>query len=147
MSTTLIMTFVWPMDFILQYSVFCAHVIMCGVYVVVWDTTQFLECIMRMVHSRKNESNFDLGDESRQFARTNLREPVQTDGRLYFLTRMISNNPILEQPKDRVMPKCSTMRLVLEFSVSHDIRTKGSAFGTRSGNRGEFGAAMVQLQD
>ena len=53
---------------------------MCGVYVVVWDTTQFLECIMRMVHSRKNESNFDLGDESRQFARTKLREPVQTDG-------------------------------------------------------------------
>ena len=68
------------MDFILQYSVFCTHVIMCGVYGVVWDTTQFLECIMRMVHSRKNESNFDLGDESRQLARTNLCEPVQTDG-------------------------------------------------------------------
>ena len=86
-----------------------------------------------------------------EMSQDNLREQICANRyklmEVSAVTRMISNNPILEQPKDRVMPKCSTMRLVLEFSVSHDIRTKGSAFGTRSGNRGEFGAAMVQLQD
>ena len=84
-----------------------------------------------MVHSRRYESNSYLGDESRQFVRTG-NKLMEVSAMLYFLTHLMSNIAILEQPKDSVMPQCSTMKLVLEFSFSHHIKTCGSAFGTRS---------------
>ena len=87
--------------------------------------------VMCMVHSRRYESHSYLGDESRQFVRTG-NKLMEVSAMLYFLTHLVSNIAILEQPKDSVMPKCSTMKLVLEFSFSHHIKTYGSAFETRS---------------
>ena len=80
--------------------------------------------VMCMVHCRRYESNFYLGDESRQFVRTSDKL-MEVSAMLYFLTHLMSNIAKLEEPKDCVMPKCSTMKLVfgIFFVTSHqDLR-------------------------
>lgn len=96
----------------------------CGVFGVVWGTMGFLECYVRGPISKEWVKCF-FG----RWVKTICANRKQADGR-----HMNSNIAILEKPKDSVMPKCSTMRLVLETSwwKPHHIKTYGSASGTRS---------------
>ena len=62
---------------------------------------------------------------------------------LYLFSFCISNFVVLEQPRDSVLPKCTSMRLVLNFTCSGRVLTYGAAFGAGSLNPGNSGAMTL----
>lgn len=87
--------------------------------------------IICLVWSRRYEENFFLGDESFEFVRIGNRL-MDFTALLYLLSFVISTFVVLEQPRDSVLPKCTSMKLVLNFSCSGRVLTYGAAFGAGS---------------
>ena len=87
--------------------------------------------IICLVWSRRYEENFFLGDESYEFVRIGNRL-MDFTALLYLFSFCISNFVVLEQPRDSVLPKCTSMKLVLNFSCSGRVSTYGAAFGAGS---------------
>ena len=87
--------------------------------------------IICMVWSRRYEENFFLGDEQFEFVRTG-NSLMDFTALLYLFSFSIRNFVVLEQPRDSVLPKCTSMKLVLNFSFSGCVQTYGAAFGAGS---------------
>lgn len=87
--------------------------------------------IVCMVWSRRYEENFFLGNEQFEFVRIGNRL-MDFTAMIYLLAFAVSNFVVLEQPRDSVLPKCTSMKLVLNFSCSRCIQTYGAAFGAGS---------------
>ena len=87
--------------------------------------------IICMVWSRRYEENFFLGDESFEFVRIGNRL-MDFTALMYLFGFCIATFVVLEQPRDSVLPKCTSMKLVLNFSCSGKILTYGAAFGSGS---------------
>ena len=50
----------------------------------------------------------------------------------YLFAFAVSKFVVLEQPRDSVLPKCTSMKLVLNFSCSGCVQTYAAAFGAGS---------------
>ena len=87
--------------------------------------------VICMVWSRRYEENCFLGDESFEFVRVGNRL-MDFTALIYLFAFCISTFVVLEQPRDSVLPKCTSMKLVLHFSGSGRILTYGAAFGAGS---------------
>ena len=85
--------------------------------------------IICLVWSRRYEENCFLGDEQFEFVRIGNRL-MDFTALLYLFAFSIRNFVVLEQPRDSVLPKCTSMKLVLNFSFSGCVQTY--AFGAGS---------------
>ncbi len=87
--------------------------------------------IICMVWSRRYEENLFLGDEQFEFVRIGNRL-MDFTALMYLFAFSIRTTVVLEQPRDSVLPKCTSMKLVLHFSLSGCVQTYGAAFGAAS---------------
>ena len=87
--------------------------------------------IICLVWSPRYEENLFLGDEQFEFVRVGNRL-MDFTALVNLLAFSIRNFVVLEQPRDSVLPKCTSMKLVLNFSCSGCVQTYGAAFGAGS---------------
>lgn len=87
--------------------------------------------IICLVWSCRYAENFYLGNEQFEFVRIGNRL-MDFTSMIYTFAFALSNFVVLEQPRDSVLPKCTSMKLALDFSSSGCVKTYGAAFGAGS---------------
>ena len=81
--------------------------------------------------SGRRRSNGWLGDETQPFVRDGNGQMLVTS-LLYFLSWLVGNSPILEQPACSVLPKIQPLRMVLAFTRSYKTHTWLGSFNAPS---------------
>ena len=95
----------------------------------VWNGTQCSSFVGLCVHqSKRGPSNNFLGDESRSFVLAGNAQ-MRVVSLIFFLSSVLGNRSVLEQPSNSCLPSMEPLRSVLEFTQSAYTITWLGQFG------------------
>ena len=97
-----------------------------------WFGTQCSSFVL-LCHTQAQRlpSNGFWGDTGRDFIQEG-NHVMDVTAMLFFISFLLLNVPVLEQPWNSVLPKVSSLALVLRLTQAQQVKTYGAAFGTDS---------------